>query len=99
MAGRNADIISGLESEGKDIDSDDELTIAFGSDPYAQLGPSPPPRRSSGRPKKEDDGEGSQEGDLIDITCDLFGEPSEDPDDDAPPPTLWWDDIGMVVSR
>ena len=29
--------------------------------------------------------------------CDLFGDLSNDnPDVDAPPPTLWWDDLGMI---
>lgn len=80
--------------DDKDRDSIEDLTIAFSADPYAKLGPMPPPRRT-GRPHVEED----KDEDLIDITCDLFGEPSEDPDDDAPPPTLWWDDIGTTRSR
>ncbi|XP_042219168.1 pleckstrin homology domain-containing family F member 2-like isoform X4 [Homarus americanus] len=99
MAGRMDDIISEPEDEERDKDScDEEVTIALMEDPFENLGPLPPPRRPSRArtlDEEEDSGEKSKEGDLIDISCDLFGEPSGDQDDDAPPPTLWWDDIDV----
>ncbi|XP_071537889.1 pleckstrin homology domain-containing family F member 2 isoform X3 [Panulirus ornatus] len=96
MAGRMDDISSEPEDGEKDKDSGD-VTIALMDDPYENLGPMPPPRRPSQTRGSENETsvEKSMEGGLVDVGCDLFGGPSEDQDEDAPPPTLWWDDIDL----
>ncbi|XP_053652113.1 pleckstrin homology domain-containing family F member 2 isoform X3 [Cherax quadricarinatus] len=104
MAGRMDDIFSEPACEERDKESgddddddeDDDMTIVLMEEPFENTNPMPPPRRPSrGRTLEEASVGESKEADLIDINCDLFGKPSEDLDDDAPPPTLWWDDIDM----
>lgn len=100
--------MEGSQSEGEK-DSSDELDIVLLRDPYDHpapaahpLGPAPPPRRTSRgqsptEPGKQPTVEEKKASDLIDLSGGLFGEATGEGDEDAPPPTLWWDDIGMTT--
>ena len=82
-----------------DIDalSDDDETFGtiYGDDGIVEvLGPMPPPRRLR-KGKSADSSKLEEYPENVDFDDGgLFGEPSNDVEDDAPPPTLWWDDIG-----
>ncbi|XP_047487877.1 pleckstrin homology domain-containing family F member 2-like isoform X2 [Penaeus chinensis] len=97
MAGRMIDITLEGDDIGKDSDSNEDISIAHLHDPNEELGPVPPPRRTSRARTGEDKDkqEGNIGADLVDIPCDLFGDPNDKQDDDALPPTLWWDDIDL----
>lgn len=102
----------GTEADKDSGEEEDITIGIMTSAQIEELGPPPPPRRprslqqhqqdsdkikkpaknqSNGGEKKE--GEGEE--DLIDISGGLFGD-VDDQDEDALPPTLWWDDIGRT---
>ncbi|XP_050725918.1 pleckstrin homology domain-containing family F member 2-like isoform X2 [Eriocheir sinensis] len=100
-----------MEGEGSQSDGDkdsDDLDIVLLRDPYdhpapaaSPDGPAPPPRRTSRgqsptEPQKQTtEKEKKEASDLIDLSGGLFGEATGEGDEDAPPPTLWWDDIDL----
>lgn len=101
------DILSVEEGTEADKDSGEEdITIAIMANVHIEeLGPPPPPRRPRSHQQGTDDnkpaqnqpngGEKKEGEDLIDISGGLFGD-MDDQDEDALPPTLWWDDIGRT---
>ncbi|KAK7077988.1 hypothetical protein SK128_024913 [Halocaridina rubra] len=86
MAGRMVDLDA--------VNDDDDLfNISCGDESSIVdiLGPQPPPRRV--HKAKKGNSDSKSELDKLDDGG-LFGEQLEDGEEDAPPPTLWWDDIG-----
>ncbi|KAG0726584.1 Pleckstrin y domain-containing family F member 2 [Chionoecetes opilio] len=101
------DDLDGSQSEGEKDSNSDDLDIALLPNPYGRAapdapatGPMAPPRRisriqSPDTEQQQPGPEKVEEGDLIDMTGGLFGESTGEVDDDAPPPTLWWDDLDL----
>ncbi|XP_066968229.1 pleckstrin homology domain-containing family F member 2 isoform X3 [Macrobrachium rosenbergii] len=90
MAGRMVDIYA--------LSDDEAFSNIYGEDAdnvVEVLGPMPPPRHARKVKNKESS---SNNKEPLNVDLDdggLFGEPSNDAEDEAPPPTLWWDDIDL----
>ena len=65
-------------------------------------GPAPPPRRGGTKKNKNKDATNNlvEPSDGQVVECDLFGPNTEGTEEEnAPPPTLWFGDVGTTITR